>query len=170
MRHSASLCRFFVEWPGCWGLAGSDAVGVSGRLRNPSTRHRQVNGLLPAETGVESPDASLFFQLSPQRGRRSASPFREPFNLLIDLFCRHRQRLAARNFIQHQSAGHRRDGRFALRNGELTLTSDHRPQAPDRYRVRVYDEWYQGAWKRAMTLVDVAATPPTVVQYYRVEP
>lgn len=62
------------------------------------------------------------------------------------------------------------DGRFALRDGELTLTADQRPQSPVRYFVRVYDEWYQGTWKRAMTLVAVDVTPPTVVQYYRVEP
>jgi hypothetical protein len=40
----------------------------------------------------------------------------------------------------------------------------------DRYFVRVYDEWFLGGWKRAMTLVDVRATQPTVVQYYRIDP
>ena len=61
------------------------------------------------------------------------------------------------------------DGGFALRDGTLTLTADHRPQAPDRYRVRVYEEWYQGGWKRSMTLVDIGAAAPTVVQYSRVD-
>jgi hypothetical protein len=77
---------------------------------------------------------------------------------------------SARVGVMERTSSQATGGRFALRSGELTLTADHRPQAPDRYRVRVYDEWYQGAWKRAMTLVDVSATPPTVVQYYRVEP
>jgi hypothetical protein len=76
----------------------------------------------------------------------------------------------ARVGVMESTSATATDGRFALRNGELTLTADHRPQAPDRYRVRVYDEWYQDRWKPAMTLVNVGVTPPTVVQYYRVEP
>ena len=60
-------------------------------------------------------------------------------------------------------------GRFALRDGDLTLVPDHRPQDPDRYRARVYDEWFNGTWKRAMALVDGAADPPRVITYYRVD-
>jgi len=60
-------------------------------------------------------------------------------------------------------------GRFALRDGELVLTPEHRPQNPDRYRVRVYDEWFLGGWKRAITLLDATAKPPIVIQYYRVD-
>jgi hypothetical protein len=60
-------------------------------------------------------------------------------------------------------------GRFTLRDGELTLVPDHRPQSRDRYRVRVYDEWFQGGWKRAAALLDAAASPPLVVPYYRVD-
>jgi hypothetical protein len=62
------------------------------------------------------------------------------------------------------------DGTFTLRDGELVLVPDHRPTNPDRYRVRVYDEWFLGGWKRAMTLVDATAASPTVVQFYRVDP
>src|SRR5687768_11766349 len=47
-------------------------------------------------------------------------------------------------------------GRFTLRDGELTLVADHRPQSPDRYRVRLYDEWMLGGWKRAIALLDGA--------------
>lgn len=61
------------------------------------------------------------------------------------------------------------EGRFTLRDGELTLAPDHRPQDPDRYRVRVYDEWFLGGWKRAIALFDDRATPPLVVAYYRVD-
>lgn len=59
-------------------------------------------------------------------------------------------------------------GRFTLRNGALVLTPEHRPQSPDRYRVRLYDEWVAGGWKRAIALLDEAANPPLVVPYYRV--
>jgi hypothetical protein len=60
-------------------------------------------------------------------------------------------------------------GRFTLNEGALTLVPDHRPQDPDRYHARVYDEWFQGSWKRAMALADVAADPPRVIMYYRVD-
>jgi hypothetical protein len=59
-------------------------------------------------------------------------------------------------------------GRFALRDGALTLTPDHRPQSPDRYRVRVYDEWAMGKWKRMMVLLDTS-NPPLLIPYYRYE-
>ena len=60
-------------------------------------------------------------------------------------------------------------GRFTLRDGELLLAPDHRPQDPDRYRVRLYDEWLPGGWKRAIALLDDTANPPLVVPYYRVD-
>ncbi|HEU4562372.1 MAG TPA: hypothetical protein VFS20_31370 [Longimicrobium sp.] len=59
-------------------------------------------------------------------------------------------------------------GRFTLRNGELLLTPDHRPQNPDRYRVRLYDEWREGGWRRAIALLS-PGDPPLVVPWYRVE-
>lgn len=61
-------------------------------------------------------------------------------------------------------------GRFALRDGELTLVPDDRPASPDRYRVRVYEEWLSGRWKRAMTLTATGGGSPGVVQYYAVDP
>ncbi|MET0399732.1 MAG: hypothetical protein ABW277_23290 [Longimicrobiaceae bacterium] len=62
-------------------------------------------------------------------------------------------------------------GRFTLRDGMLTLAPDQRPQAPDRYHVRLYDEWLPGnrVWKRAIALVDGATSPPLVIPYYRVD-
>lgn len=60
-------------------------------------------------------------------------------------------------------------GRFALRDGALVLTPEHRPQSPDRYRVRLYDEWVAGGWKRAIALLDETANPPLVVPWYRVD-
>jgi hypothetical protein len=60
-------------------------------------------------------------------------------------------------------------GRFALRDGMLTLTPDHRPRSPDRYRVRLYDESYNQGWKRVLALMDGTANPPLVIPYYRVD-
>jgi hypothetical protein len=58
-------------------------------------------------------------------------------------------------------------GRFTLQDGILALTPDHRPQSGESYRMRVYDEFSPGGWKRAMALLDPSATPPLVVTYYR---
>jgi hypothetical protein len=58
-------------------------------------------------------------------------------------------------------------GRFTLRDGVLTLTPNHRPQSGERYRVRVYEEFSPGGWKRAMALLDSRADPPIVIPYYR---
>jgi hypothetical protein len=60
-------------------------------------------------------------------------------------------------------------GRFTLRDGALVLAPEHRPQSPDRYRVRLYDEWVAGGWKRAIALLDETTNPPLVVPYYRVD-
>jgi hypothetical protein len=59
-------------------------------------------------------------------------------------------------------------GRFTLRDGELLLTPEHRPQSPDRYRVRLYDEWFESGWKPAIALLS-PADPPLVIPYYRVD-
>jgi hypothetical protein len=60
-------------------------------------------------------------------------------------------------------------GRFTLRDGALVLAPEHRPQSPDRYRVRLYDEWVAGGWKRAITLLDETTNPPLAVPYHRVD-
>ena len=60
-------------------------------------------------------------------------------------------------------------GRFTLRDGLLTLVPDHRPQSPDSYRVRLYDEQFPDGWKRAIALLDQASNPPLVIPYYRIE-
>jgi hypothetical protein len=59
-------------------------------------------------------------------------------------------------------------GRYTVRDGELMLAPDHRPQSPDRYRVRVYDEWYQGSWKRVLAMLS-GGDPPLVIPYYKIE-
>lgn len=73
---------------------------------------------------------------------------------------------SARGGVMERTSATASEGRFTLRDGELVLTPDHRPQNPDRYRVRVHDEWLLGGWKRAIALLD-ASTPPLVVLYYR---
>ena len=60
-------------------------------------------------------------------------------------------------------------GQFTLRDGVLTLRPDHRPGSGESYRVRVYDEFSPGGWKRAMALLDTHADPPLVIPYYRFE-
>jgi hypothetical protein len=59
-------------------------------------------------------------------------------------------------------------GRFALRDGQLVLTPDHRQDDADRYGVRVFDEWFPGGWKPSLTLADRRAASG-VAQYYRVD-
>jgi hypothetical protein len=76
----------------------------------------------------------------------------------------------ARVGVSERTSSVATDGTVTLRDGELLLVPDDRPANPDRYRVRVYDEWFLGGWKRAMTLVDATAASPSVVQYYRVDP
>ena len=61
-------------------------------------------------------------------------------------------------------------GAFTLRDGELTLTPEHRPQSPDRYYVRVYEELSSIGWKPSAVLFDSRSQPPNIVQYYRVQP
>ena len=61
------------------------------------------------------------------------------------------------------------EGRFTIRDGELTLAPDHRPENPDRYFVRVYDEWSQDHWKPSLALFDSRAAAPGVIQYSRVD-
>jgi hypothetical protein len=75
----------------------------------------------------------------------------------------------ARVGVTEQTSATASEGRFTLRDGELTLVPDHRPQEPDRYRVRVYDEWFLGDWKRAIALYQGGGTPPLVIPYYRVD-
>lgn len=60
-------------------------------------------------------------------------------------------------------------GTFTLRDGALVLAPEHRPQRPDRYRVRLYDEWVSGGWRRAIVLLDETTDPPLIVPYDRVD-
>ena len=72
--------------------------------------------------------------------------------------------------VSERSSATATGGQFVLRDGELVLTPANRPQSPDRYHARVYDEFSSIGWKRSIVLFDGRAQPPNVVQYYRVEP
>jgi hypothetical protein len=60
-----------------------------------------------------------------------------------------------------------RGGRYSLSGSEIILTRD----SGDRkaYRIRRYDEFYLGAWKRVMSLLDESASPQATVEYFRVD-
>jgi hypothetical protein len=75
---------------------------------------------------------------------------------------------SARVGITERTSSTASGGRFTLQDGLLALAPDQRPQTTDRYRVRVYDEWFLGGWRRAAALLDAATNPPLVIQYYRV--
>jgi len=76
----------------------------------------------------------------------------------------------ARVGVSEQTSTTASGGRFTVRDGQLILTPDHRPDNPDRYFVRSYEEWFLGDWKPSLALLDSRAAPPLVVQYYRVDP
>jgi hypothetical protein len=61
------------------------------------------------------------------------------------------------------------DGRYELRNAELTVTADRRDRGVSKYRVRIYDEFVLGRWTRTMSLLDDNANPASEVQYMRIE-
>jgi hypothetical protein len=60
-----------------------------------------------------------------------------------------------------------RGGRYSLRGSEVNLTRD----IGDRktYRIRVYDEFHFGSWKRVLSLLDESANPQATVEYFKVE-
>jgi hypothetical protein len=73
--------------------------------------------------------------------------------------------------VMEQTSSTATTGRFTLRDGELVLEPDSRPASPDRYYIRMFEEWFPGSgWKPSIALFDSRAQPPLVVQYYRVEP
>ena len=61
------------------------------------------------------------------------------------------------------------DGRYELRGSDLTITPDTRGRASNKFRVRVYDEFLGGVWRRAMSLFNDNATPALDVHYMRID-
>jgi hypothetical protein len=57
------------------------------------------------------------------------------------------------------------DGRWELRGSDLTMTGSR----AGKYRVRIYDEFLGGVWRRAMSLLNEGAKPALDVQYMRIE-
>jgi hypothetical protein len=60
-----------------------------------------------------------------------------------------------------------RGGRYSLRESEIILTRDNGDRKA--YRIRRYDEFYLGEWKRVMSLLDESASPQATVEYFRVD-
>lgn len=60
------------------------------------------------------------------------------------------------------------DGRYALRGSEITVTPHVVGQAPERFRVYIYDKWNNSRWQRAMSvLYDDRQGLPYVAEYVR---
>ena len=57
------------------------------------------------------------------------------------------------------------DGRWSLNGSELTLTG----RRSGKYRVRIYDEFLAGVWRRGMSLFNESTSPPLEVHYMRIE-
>ena len=57
------------------------------------------------------------------------------------------------------------DGTWELRGSELILTGSR----AGKYRVRIYDEFQGGVWRRAMSLLNESERPPLDVQYMKIE-
>jgi hypothetical protein len=59
------------------------------------------------------------------------------------------------------------DGRYALRGAEITITPRVVGQAPERFRVYIYDKWNNRRWQRAMSVLYDDSRPPYVAEYVR---
>jgi hypothetical protein len=57
------------------------------------------------------------------------------------------------------------DGRYAVRGSEITITPRVAGQAPERFRVYIYDKWNNSRWERTMTVLYDDSMPPTVAEY-----
>ncbi len=60
-------------------------------------------------------------------------------------------------------------GGYVLRDADLTITPDSRGRGIAKFRVRIYDEFVGGVWRRAMSLFNESSKPPLDVHYMRVE-
>ncbi len=58
-----------------------------------------------------------------------------------------------------------KDGRWELRGSELSMTGGR----AGKYRVRIYDEFVGGVWRRAMSILNESANPALDVQYMRID-
>ena len=57
------------------------------------------------------------------------------------------------------------DGRYAVRGSEVTITPRVSGQAPERFRVSIYDKWHIDRWQRAMTVLYDESGVPSVAEY-----
>ena len=57
------------------------------------------------------------------------------------------------------------DGRYTVLGSEITITPRIAGQAPERFRVYIYDKWHILRWARAMTVLYDDGRPPSVAEY-----
>jgi hypothetical protein len=145
-----------------WGLGG-----ISRCLLDDATFEWFFHGLRPA--GWRSDNGRALAQALVGSWRYTASAGLQQLEFTADGRFTRDLGSSARVGVMERTSATATGGRFTLRDGELTLVPDHRPQSPDRYRVRLYEEWFLGEWRRAMALLDGGATPPLVIPYYRVD-
>ena len=85
-----------------------------------STRHREVNRLLPAQTGGQPCQSAFFLELRAHRGGCAAGTRGELVDFFVDVFGRDGQILATGKFIQHKRTRDRAPRRLPLSFPELT--------------------------------------------------
>ncbi len=57
------------------------------------------------------------------------------------------------------------DGRYTVRGSEITITPRVAGQAPERFRVHIYDKWNNSRWERTMTVLYDDRMPPYAAEY-----
>jgi hypothetical protein len=60
-------------------------------------------------------------------------------------------------------------GRYSVRGDEITIAANASGQAPERFRVRIYDTLKFSQWQRAMTVLYDNRRPASVTEYIRIE-
>jgi hypothetical protein len=62
-----------------------------------------------------------------------------------------------------------RDGRYTLRGAEITIPPRVSGQAPERFRVYIYDKLNNSQWQRTMTVLYDDRRPIDAAEYIRIE-
>jgi hypothetical protein len=145
-----------------WGMGG-----ISRCLLDDASFERLFQSLRPA--GWTSDSGKALGQALLGTWRYTASAGLQQLTFLPDGRYDRDLGTRARVGVSERTSATASGGRYAIEDGMLTLVPDHRPDRPDRYRVRLYDERLSGGWRQAVVLVDVTADPALVIPYYRVD-
>ena len=109
----------------------NDERGGAYVSRDCSTRHEEVNRLLPAKTRVNPRQTAFFFERRAHGRRRPPGPLGVARDLLIDLRVGDLELLAPRDLVEHQRARHR------LARGVALALAERRPVDARLARVDV---------------------------------